>query len=151
MSKRLSIFWLILPLLLASCSKEVWHKNIKSEDFATLDRILLIALLAGLFIWVCYHFISKFLIPYFASTRSRSHHLWRWVENHLTSLFYIAWGFGFMTYFIGSFVGDTIWAQFMSVLSSAPMSAVYATGMFIGQSDISAVHPPMKLVYSFYH
>ena len=143
MSKRLSIFWLILPLLLASCSKEVWHKNIKSVDFATLDRILLIALLAGLFIWVCYHFISKCLIPYFASTRSRSHHLWRWVENHLTSLFYIAWGFGFMTYFIGSFVGDTIWAQFMSVLSSAPMSAVYATGMFIGQSDISAVHTPM--------
>ena len=31
----------------------------------------------------------------------------------------------------------------MSVLSSAPMSAVYATVMFIGQSDISAVHPPM--------
>ena len=135
--------WLTLPLLLTSCSKEIWHENIKSEDFATLDRILLIALLAGLFIWVCYHFISKFLIPYFASTRSRSHHLWRWVENHLTSLFYIAWGFGFMTYFIGSFVGDTIWAQFMSVLSSAPMSAVYATGMFIGQSDISAVHTPM--------
>ena len=143
MCKWLSIFWLILPLLLTSCSKEVWHKNIESVNFATLDRILLIALLAGLFIWVCYHFISKCLIPYFASTRSRSHHLWRWVENHLTSLFYIAWGFGFMTYFIGSFVGDTIWAQFMSVLSSAPMSAVYATGMFIGQSDISAVYPPM--------
>lgn len=135
--------WLTLPLLLTSCSKEIWHENIKSEDFATLDRILLIALLAGLFIWVCYHFVSKCLIPYFASTRSRSHHLWRWVENHLTSLFYIAWGFGFMTYFIGSFVGDTIWARFMSVLSSAPMSAVYATGMFIGQSDISAVHTPM--------
>lgn len=143
MNKRLSILWLTLPLLLTSCSKEIWHENIKSEDFATLDRILLIALLAGLFIWVCYHFVSKCLIPYFASTRSRSHHLWRWVENHLTSLFYIAWGFGFMTYFIGSFVGNTIWARFMSVLSSAPMSAVYATGMFIGQSDISAVHTPM--------
>lgn len=135
--------WLILPLLLASCSREVWHKNPKIEDFATLNRILLIALLAGLFIGVCYHFISKCLIPYFASTRSRSHHLWRWVENHLTGLFYIAWGFGFMTYFIGSFVGDTLWAGFMSMLSSAPMSAVYATGMFIGQSDVSAVFEQM--------
>lgn len=63
MSKRLSILWLTLPLLLTSCSKEIWHENIKSEDFATLDRILLIALLAGLFIWVCYHFVSKCLIP----------------------------------------------------------------------------------------
>ena len=145
MSKRLSIFWLILPLLLTSCSKEVWHNNIESEskEFAPLDTILFIALLAGIVILLGYFLLSKCIIPYFASARSRSHHLWRWVENHLTSLFYIAWGFGFMTYFIGSFVGDTIWAQFMSVLSSAPMSAVYATGMFIGQSDISAVYPPM--------
>lgn len=135
--------WLILPLLLTSCSKEVWHENIKNEDFAPLDTILFIALLAGIVILLGYFLLSKCIIPYFASARSRSHHLWQWVENHLTSLFYIAWGFGFMTYFIGSFVGDTIWAQFMSVLSSAPMSAVYATGMFIGQSDISAVHPPM--------
>lgn len=143
MSKWLSILWLILPLLLTSCSKEVWHENIKNEDFAPLDTILFIALLAGIVILLGYFLLSKCIIPYFASARSRSHHLWQWVENHLTSLFYIAWGFGFMTYFIGSFVGDTIWAQFMSVLSSAPMSAVYATGMFIGQSDISAVHPPM--------
>lgn len=143
MSKRLSIFWLILPLLLTSCSKEVWHKNIKIEDFATLDTILLIALLAGIVILLGYFLLSKCIIPYFASARSRSHQLWHWVENHLTGLFYTAWGCGFITYFVGSNVGNTTAAGFMSVLSSAPMAAVYATGMFIGQSDISAVFDPM--------
>lgn len=136
MSKRLSILW--LPLLLTSCSNEVWYKNIERE-VTTLDTILCIALLAGALIALGQLLLSKTVIPYFASSRSRSHHLWRWVENHLTGLFYAAWGFGFITYFVGSFVGDTIWARFMSMLSSAPMAAVYATGMFIGQSDISAV------------
>lgn len=143
MNKRLSLLGFILPSILTSCSKEVWHKNIKSEEFVTLDTILLITLLGGIVILLGYFLLSKCTIPYFASTRSRNHHLWRWVENHLTNLFYIAWGFGFMTYFIGSYVGDTIWAGFMSMLSSAPMAAVYATGMFIGQSDISAVFGPM--------
>ena len=136
MSKRRSILW--LPLLLTSCSNEVWYKNIERE-VTTLDTILCIALLAGALIALGQLLLSKTVIPYFASSRSRSHHLWRWVENHLTGLFYAAWGFGFITYFVGSFVGDTIWARFMSMLSSAPMAAVYATGMFIGQSDISAV------------
>lgn len=92
MSKRLSILWLILPLLLTSCSKEVWHKNIESKDFAPLDTILLIALLAGIVILLGYFLLSKCIIPYFASARSRSHQLWHWVENHLTGLFYTAWG-----------------------------------------------------------
>lgn len=135
--------WLIFLLLLTSCSKEVWHENNKNEDFASHDSIMLIALLAGIVILLVYFLLSKCIIPYFASARSRSHHLWRWVENHLTDLFYTAWGFGFITYFVGSFVGDTLWAGFMSMLSSAPMSAVYATAMFIGQSDISAVFAPM--------
>ncbi len=143
MSKWLSLFGLILPLLLSSCSKEVWHQNIESKDFAPLDTILLIAVLASIAIWLGYLLLSKCLIPYFASTRSRSRRLWRWVEDHLTDLFYIAWAFGFITYFVGSYVGDTTWAGFMSMLSSAPMAAVYATGMFIGQSDISAVFGPM--------
>lgn len=74
MSKKLSIFWLILPLLLTSCSKEVWHKNIESvsKEFAPLDTILFIALLAGIVILFGYFLLSKCLIPYFASTRSRS-------------------------------------------------------------------------------
>lgn len=135
--------WLILPLLLASCSKEVWHENTKSEDFATLDRILHVTLYAGIIILLGYLLLSKCFIPYFASTRSRSRNLWHWVENHLTRLFYVAWGFGFITYFVGSNVGSTPAADFMTVLSSAPMAAVYATGMFIGQSDISAVYDNM--------
>ena len=64
MSKRLSILWLILPLLLASCSEEVWHKNIKNEDFAPLDTILFIALLAGIVILLGYFLLSKCIIPY---------------------------------------------------------------------------------------
>lgn len=143
MSKWRSILWLILPLLLTSCSKDIWHQNIDSKGFAPLDTIMLIAVRAGIVIWLGYFLLSKCIIPYFASTRSRSHHLWQWIENHLTNLFYIAWGFGFITYFVGSYVGNTTSADFMSLLSSAPMAAVYATGMFIGQSDISAVYDQM--------
>ena len=101
MSKRLSILW--LPLLLTSCSNEVWYKNIERE-VTTLDTILCIALLAGALIALGQLLLSKTVIPYFASSRSRSHHLWRWVENHLTCLCYAARGFGFITYFVGSFV-----------------------------------------------
>lgn len=143
MKKRLSLIWLILSFLLTSCSKEVWYENIKCNKFSTLGTILCIALLAGFIVWLGYSLLSKCIIPYFASMRIRSYKLWRWVENHLTGLFYTAWGFGFITYFVGSFVGDTPAAYFTSVLSSAPMAAVYATLMFIGQSDISAVFEPM--------
>ena len=143
MKKRLYISSLILSTLLTSCDKDVWHKDTNINDFATLDRIFIIAFLAGLFIWGCHLLLSKHIIPYFASTRSRSRNLWHWVENHLTGLFYTAWGFGFITYFVGSHVGNTPAADIMSVVSSAPMAAVYATGMFIGQSDISAVYDAM--------
>ena len=144
MKKRLSLIWLILSFLLTSCSMEVWYENIKCVKFSTLGTILCIALLAGFIVWLGYSLLSKCIIPYFASMRIRSYKLWRWVENHLTGLFYTAWGFGFITYFVGSFVGDTPAAYFTSVLSSAPMAAVYATLMFIGQSDISAVFEPMQ-------
>ena len=121
MNKRLSILWLTLPLLLTSCSKDVWHTNINDIDFTTLDTILYMVLLAGTVIALGQLLLRYYIIPYFESTRSRSHHLWHWVENHLTDLFYTAWGFGFITYFVGSFVGDTFWAGVMSMLSSAPM------------------------------
>ena len=130
MSKWQPLLGLILLLFLTSCSRDVWCENIKSEDFAPLDTILSITTRAAAIIILGYFLLSKCVIPYFAPTRSRSHHLWRWVENHLTDLFYIAWAFGFITYFVGSYVGDTTWAGFMSMLSSAPMAAVYATGMF---------------------
>lgn len=137
------ILWGILPFLLTACSKEVWYENAKIDEFAPLGFILSITTKAAAIIISGYCLLRWCIVPYFASTRSRSHHLWRWVENHLTGLFYIAWGFGFITYFIGSYVGNSTWAGFMSMLSSAPMSAVYATGMFIGQSDISAIFAPM--------
>ena len=144
MSKWRFILWLILTFVLSSCDKDVWYENTQKEfEFASLGIILSILIKATAIILLGYFLLKKCIIPYFASTRSRSHHLWHWVENHLTGLFYTAWVFGFMTYFIGSYVGDTTWAGFMSMLSSVPMSAVYATGMFIGQSDISAVFAPM--------
>ena len=142
MSKWRFILWLILTFVLSSCDKDVWYENTEKE-FASLGIILSILIKATAIILLGYFLLKKCIIPYFASTRSRSHHLWHWVENHLTGLFYTAWGFGFITYFVGSYVGNTTWAGFMSMLSSVPMSAVYATGMFIGQSDISAVYDQM--------
>lgn len=143
MNKRWSIAGLLLSMLQTSCQEEVWYQNGTDNDFATLDTILRIVALAGAILLIGHLLVKYCVIPYFASTRKRSRQLWKWIENHLTELFYVAWGMGFITYFVGSCVGDTTWACIMSMLSSAPMSAVYATGMFIGQSDISAAFNPM--------
>lgn len=58
------------------------------------------------------------------------------INNYIAELSIFTWIVGFLTYCVGTWVpGDP------SVLSVVPMAMIHATGMFIMESDISAIHP----------
>lgn len=62
-------------------------------------------------------------------------HLWRWVDSWgLKLLFILSWSLGFIVYCVGGYDDG------FGILSVAFMSLIHATEMFVGGSDISAVH-----------
>lgn len=73
-----------------------------------------------------------------SSDKKRSVH--SWIEDHLTYLFFIVWAYGFIVYFAGSFVTPFTSGALSSLFSAVPMAIIHATEMFLGQSDISAIH-----------
>lgn len=69
---------------------------------------------------------------------------WKFVERHLYIFFGAVWVFGFVTYCVGMFItpdenteGLSNWCRLIGV---APMAIVHAFGMFVLESDVSAVH-----------
>lgn len=61
--------------------------------------------------------------------------LWRFIDRWgLKSLFVISWSLGFIVYCVGGY------DKGFGILSVAFMSIIHATEMFVGGSDISAVH-----------
>lgn len=89
---------------------------------------------------VVYWIISVFLLfllgfiyrlfPY--SCREK---VWRWVDSWgLKLLFALSWSLGFIVYCVGGY------NEGFGILSVAFMSVIHATEMFVGGSDISAVH-----------
>lgn len=58
------------------------------------------------------------------------------INNHIAWVSIATWIFGFLTYCVGTWVPDD--PSFLSVI---PMAMIHATGMFIMESDISAIHP----------
>lgn len=62
-------------------------------------------------------------------------YVWRWTDSWgLKVLFAFCWSFGFVVYCVGGYEDG------FGILSVAFMSIIHATGMFVGGSDISAVH-----------
>lgn len=73
---------------------------------------------------------------------------WRFVERHLYVFFGAVWFFGFVVYSVGMYIiskdasecisnDATEWWKLIGV---APMAVVHAFGMFVLESDVSAVH-----------
>ena len=58
-------------------------------------------------------------------------------RKSLFPAFVSVWLFGFMVYDIGLYTGEPL-----SLLTNVPMAVIYTFGMFILNSDISAIHPP---------
>ncbi len=61
--------------------------------------------------------------------------LWKFVNNNLTQLFVLVCMLGFVVYDVGMFTGDK-----ESLLFNAPMAVLQAFGMFLLNSDVSAIH-----------
>ena len=66
---------------------------------------------------------------------NKSRRVWNIISSKLIFFFTVAWIFGFAVYDIGMYTGDAI-----SLLSNSPMAVLHAFGMFILDSDISAIH-----------
>ncbi|MBR5101706.1 MAG: hypothetical protein IK092_01100, partial [Muribaculaceae bacterium] len=65
-----------------------------------------------------------------------------WVKRRktnmsLTWMFVIVWVFGFVVYDVGMYTGNK-----MSLIGNAPMAMLEAFGMFLINSDVSAIHDP---------
>lgn len=106
---------------------------------ACSDIFLLGLIGLGYLVLLCV--MGYFLIADFSKkTHNQRDTLWNWVENHLTQFFIAAWVIGFVTYFIGTFSGDFRKDWVYAIFSVVPMSFIHACEMFLGQSDISAIH-----------
>ena len=63
-------------------------------------------------------------------------------ERYLTYAFFVVWTMGFVIYDIGMYPdhSNSAYKAFMAMLGVAPMAIVHAFGMFVFQSDVSAIH-----------
>lgn len=90
------------------------------------------------FYWVVLVFlVMLFVFIYRRIGNTCRETIWRWVDSWgLKMLFILSWSFGFMVYCVGGY------DEGFGILSVAFMSIIHATEMFVGGSDISAVHEP---------
>lgn len=84
-------------------------------------------------------------IVLYAMEKNRWNGFWNFFERNLSFLFVVTWGFGFCVYTVGMFIlkggGEAftptaVW----HMLGVAPMAIIHAFGMFLLESDISAIH-----------
>lgn len=66
---------------------------------------------------------------------NKSKRVWNIISSRLIFFFAVAWIFGFAVYDVGMYTGEAI-----SILLNSPMAILHAFGMFILDSDISAIH-----------
>lgn len=84
---------------------------------------------------------------YEACSRNRRKRIWNAVHHCLLPITIIAWVMGFLTYCVGTWVPGG--PSFFSVV---PMAIIHATGMFIMESDISAIRsaPHNSTLFMFF-
>jgi len=145
---NISIF-LLLSVLLASCKQVVIQQPLTkviaedSNDISTgtVWNLLGLSLLIAIGFIILVYIIAQAV---YKLESNRWKRFWGWLEGHLTQMFGLSWLFGFCVYAVGMFVGieetteslDRLWHLF----GVAPMAVIHAFGMFIMDSDVSAVH-----------
>lgn len=82
---------------------------------------------------------------FYKMEKKRYKGFWDMLEGMLPGLFVVVWTFGFCVYATGMFIlngGGSAWSfnAFMHMLGVAPMAVIHAFGMFLLESDISAIH-----------
>ena len=111
------------------------------ERIMSLADIVCIGLVGLAYSALFYILLRYLIIPSIAFHKQGSGKgLLSKAEEHLSTIFCVVWTYGFIAYFIGSFVGSWQDNWLRSALSVIPMSIIHATEMFLGQSDVSAIH-----------
>ena len=140
---------ILLCFLLASCKQVVIQQPLtkiiigESNDISngTVCSILWLSLLIAV---VAIFFAYVIVYGVYRLESNRWKRFWDWLEGHLTQLFGLAWLFGFSVYAVGMFVGiektTELSARLGHLFCVAPMAVIHAFGMFIMESDVSAVH-----------
>ena len=146
---NINIFILsLLSLFFSSCKRVVVQYPTtkimaeKSSDLSSeIDNLLWLSFLIALGVVLLGFTLAKFV---YGLESNRWNRFWDWLEGHLTWMFGLTWLFGFCVYAVGMFVGtvetmDSV-ERFRHLFGVAPMAVIHAFGMFILESDVSAVH-----------
>lgn len=141
--------YLLLSILLASCKQVVIQQPVTKVIAEGSSGISMgtVLNLFGLSLIIAIGFIIlAFVIAQtvYNLESNRWKRFWNWLEGHLTQMFGLTWLFGFCVYAVGMFVGiestpDSA-DRFGHLFGVAPMAVIHAFGMFILESDVSAVH-----------
>lgn len=118
---------------IATCSQDVTagDSEVISKLLSSSLICLFIATSVGCTIW------------HINNSQDTKRSVWTYFEKHLTWLFAVVWMLGFCVYLTGMYIGDDSlawWQKFLHLGCQMPMACFYSLGMFVFQSDVSAIH-----------
>lgn len=140
-----ALFVCIFPLLSSCHTTNIFHLVEKADAAESVSNSNIITLLIDSlvisFIWIFLALALASVI--YALDKSRWSGLWKSVERNLSLWFVVTWILGFCIYCVGMYIvdGDIEEANNIERLFRVtPMGVLHAFGMFLLESDISAVH-----------
>ena len=86
-------------------------------------------------------FVSIIMAVAILCLANRYRHVWNFFSRHLMAMFCVVWLFGFVVYDVGMLTEKSLCLNHVrDLLWNVPMAMLYAFGMFILESDVSAIH-----------
>lgn len=124
-----------MSLLLLVKIDSVWHGLPYFKDIEKIDDPLLYPIVGWSLLLAIIAVLATVAIVFIIDKR----HNWveRIVNRSLTIAFILVWLIGFIVYDIGMYTGEP-WSLF----GNAPMAIFHAFGIFVLDSDVSAIHEP---------
>lgn len=137
-----ALLCMALPLLTSCHSTNIYHIT-KVEELSSKigdDRVNVLFNDSFWLALVCILVAYCLARGIYVLEKRKWNGLWKFLERNLTILFVIVWVMGFCVYSTGMFIVDEPQTDYNKLLSVMTMSIIHAFGMFLLESDISAVH-----------
>lgn len=115
----------------------------KLQETATTEEVNSLLLQSVFIAAALFLIIGLITSLIYKQNKDRWNSFWNFLERRLTLLFIPVWLFGFGVYLVGtSIVEDSasIITKLGSLFCQAPMAFIHAFGMFVLESDVSAIH-----------
>lgn len=124
----------LFTVIVSSCDYSFDDKGAKKDDVQGLllnsGGVVLLFIACTFFLAFALHWIEI----------RRWNNIWKWLERRLTYLFLLVWIAGFCVYDVGMYIGDSGPHDFQKLIYVSWMAVLHAFGMFLLESDISAIH-----------